>query len=125
MHDVAGFLREHAPFSGLSEPELETLASGAEVEFFAAGAVIFGQGERALRHVRVVRRGSVELLDRGQVLDLLGEGELLGHATMLSGLPTGLEARAAEDTLAYRLESEAVRPFLSRPEALQFVARSL
>ncbi len=73
----------------------------------------------------IIRRGAVELADRGQVLDLLGEGELLGHATMLSGLPTGLEARATEDTLVYRVEAQAVRPLLSRPEALPFVARSL
>ena len=34
----------------------------------------------------------------GGVLDLLGEGELFGHASMLSGLPTGFEARAGEET---------------------------
>lgn len=46
-------------------------------------------------------------------------------ATTIDGRATGLEARATEDTLVYRVEAQAVRPLLSRPEALPFVARSL
>jgi CBS domain-containing protein len=59
------------------------------------------------------------------VLDLLGEGELFGHASMLSGLPTGFEARAAEDTLCYRLAADAAHELLAAPAGLRFVARSL
>jgi CBS domain-containing protein len=59
------------------------------------------------------------------VLDLLGEAEWFGHPSMLSGLPTGWAARAAEDTLCYRLAAEDVVPLLTGPEGLRFVARSL
>jgi CBS domain-containing protein len=59
------------------------------------------------------------------VLDLLGPGELFGHASMLSGLPTGFEARAGEDTLCYRIPAQVVRPLLARPDVLRFVARSI
>ena len=61
----------------------------------------------------------------GRVLDLLGEGELFGHASMLSGLPTGFEARAGEDTVCYRIPAEVAQEPLSRPAGLRFVARSL
>ena len=44
---------------------------------------------------------------------------------MLSGLPTGFEARAGEDTLCYRLPADAVIPLLSRPAGVRYVARSL
>jgi CBS domain-containing protein len=125
MHDVVEFLRRHTPFDDLSEKDLEDLAESAEVEFFAAGTTIFRQQEGPMEHVRMVRRGAVELLDRGQVLDLLGEGELFGHPSMLSGLPTGFEARAGEDTLCYRLPADAVVPLLARPAGMRFVARSL
>jgi CBS domain-containing protein len=125
MHDIAEFLRTHEPFAELDEPALEQLAARTEVEFFAAGEIVFRQGEPELRHVRIVRRGSVELVDRGRVLDLLGEGEWFGHPAMLTGLPTGWAARAAEDTLCYRLAAEDVVPLLSRPATLRFVARSL
>jgi CBS domain-containing protein len=125
MHDIAEFLKEHDPFSGLDEPALERLAERVEVEFFPVGATIFKQGEQPPDRVRVVRRGAVALVDHGRVLDLLGEGELLGHPSMVSGTPTGLEARAHEDSLCYSLAAEDVLPLLTRPAGLQYLVRSL
>jgi CBS domain-containing protein len=125
VHDIVEFLRTREPFAELDERALEQLATRTEVEFFSAREVIFRQGEPTLRHVRIIRRGSVELVDRGRVLDLLGEGEWFGHPAMLTGLPTGWAARAAEDTLCYRLAADDVVPLLTRPTALRFVARSL
>ena len=78
-----------------------------------------------MRHVRVVRKGSVELASDGRVLDVLREGELFGHPSMLSGLTTGFEARAGEDMLCYRLPADAVVPLLTRPSGLRYVARSI
>ncbi|HYA53269.1 MAG TPA: putative nucleotidyltransferase substrate binding domain-containing protein, partial [Streptosporangiaceae bacterium] len=48
-----------------------------------------------------------------------------GHASMLSGLPTGFEARAAEDTLCYRIPADVIGPLLARPDFLRFIARSI
>jgi CBS domain-containing protein len=125
MHDIAEFLKGHDPFSGLDDGALERLAQRAEVEFFAAGTVIFKQGVQPQTKVRVVRRGAVELVDRGRVVDLLGEGELFGHPSMLSGLLTGFEARAHEDSLCYALAAQDVLPLLARPASLPYLARSL
>src|SRR5436190_8334016 len=125
MHDIVEFLHRHAPFDDLADGALEGLARSAEVEFFPAGTTIFRQGEGPMDHVRVVRRGAVELVSDGRVLDVLGEGELFGHPSMLSGLPTGFEARAGEGTLCYRLPADAVVPLLTRPAGLRYVARSL
>jgi CBS domain-containing protein len=44
---------------------------------------------------------------------------------MLSGFPTGFAARAAEDTLTYRIPAEVAASVLARPEGLRFVARLL
>jgi CBS domain-containing protein len=44
---------------------------------------------------------------------------------MLSGLPTGFEARAGEDTLCCRIPADTVRPLLARPDVLRFVTRSI
>ena len=66
----------------------------------------------------MVRSGAVEIVFDGRVLDLLGEGELFGHASMLSGLPTGFEARAGEDTVCYRIPAEIAQESLSRPAGL-------
>src|SRR5262245_42167044 len=101
MHDIAEFLGGRDPFSGLDEEQLERLAAETEVEFFAVGTTVIPQGELPQGRIRVVRRGSVELLDQGRLVDLLGEGEMFGHPSVLSGLPSRYEARAHEDTLTY------------------------
>jgi CBS domain-containing protein len=64
--------------------------------------------------LRVIHAGAVDILHDGRLLDLLGVGDTFGHAAMLSGLPPGFEARAAEDTLCYRIPVAAARPLLDR-----------
>jgi CBS domain-containing protein len=125
LHEVARFLRQHPPFDALDAASVERVGSAAEVEFHRSGEVIFAQAAEPVRHLRVVRSGAVEIVHDGRILDLLSEGELFGHASMLSGLPTGFEARAAEDTLCYRIEADVARELLAAPEGLRFVARSL
>ena len=123
--EVTSFLHEHPPFDALDAAELDRVAAAAEVELHRAGATIFSQGAEPVEHLRVVRNGAVEIVFDGHVLDLLGEGECFGHASMLSGLPTGFEARAGEDTVCYRIPAEVAQEPLSRPAGLRFVARSL
>jgi len=123
--EVTRFLQEFPPFDGLDDGELDRVAAAAEVEFHRAGSTIFSQGAEPVEHLRVVRAGAVEIVFDGRVLDLLGEGQLFGHASMLSGLPTGFEARAGEDTVCYRIPAQIAQEPLSRPAGLRFVARSL
>src|SRR3954469_21155434 len=125
MQDVADFLAAHPPFDALDPEDVARLAAAAEVEFHPAGAEIFHQGAGPVAHLWTVRSGAVEIVHDGRVLDLLGPGELFGHASMLSGLPTGFSAIAAEDTLVYRIREAVARPLLGRPEGLRYVARSL
>src|SRR5215470_4150986 len=125
MEDIAGFLAAHPPFDAVGADDLARVAAVTETEDFPAGKTIFSQGTRPVGYLRVVRTGAVEIIHDGQVLDLLGPGELFGHASMLSGLPTGFEARAGEDTLCYRIPADVIRPLLARPDVLRFVARSI
>jgi CBS domain-containing protein len=125
MEDVAGFLAAHPPFDAVGADELARVAAVTEVEDFPAGKTIFSQGTGPVGYLRIVRSGSVEIIHDGQVLDLLGPGELFGHASMLSGLPTGFEARAGEDTLCYRIPADVIGPLLTRPDFLRFIARSI
>ncbi len=125
LGDVVDFLRAHPPFDALELADVERAAAAAEVEFFLAGTTIFAQSAQPIEHLRVVRTGAVEIVLGDRVLDLLGPGELFGHASMLSGLPPGFAARAQEDTLCYRIPEEVARGVLARPESVGFVARSL
>ena len=86
---------------------------------------MFGPGDEPLTDLRVVRSGAVELRAQERVLDVLGEGELFGHASMLSGLPANFEARAARDTVCVRIPVAVAEAALAAPAGLRYVARSL
>ncbi len=62
----------------------------------------------------MIHSGAVDIIHDGRLLDLLGAGDTFGHAAMLSGLPPGFEARAAEDTLCYRIPVTVARPLLDQ-----------
>jgi CBS domain-containing protein len=121
--EIAEFLRKYPPFAGLDAATLDDLARAVEVEFHAAGKIIFSKGVGPVEALRVIRSGAVEVVNDGQVLDLMDVGEIFGHASMLSGLPTGFEARAAEDTLTYRIPAGVASQTLAGPETLRYVTR--
>jgi CBS domain-containing protein len=125
VEDIAGFLGSHPPFDAVDADELARIAAVTEPEVTPRGQAIFAQGAGPVESVWVVRSGSVEVIHDGRVLDLLGPGELFGHASMISGLPTGFEARAAQDAVCYRIPADVIRPLLARPDVLRFVARSI
>jgi CBS domain-containing protein len=123
--DTAEFLGSRPPFDAVSADDLARIAAVTQTETVPRGRTIFSQGAGPVEYLWMVRSGSVEVVHDGRVLDRLGPGELFGQASMISGLPTGFEARAAEDTVCLRIPAEVVRPLLARPEVLQFVARSI
>jgi CBS domain-containing protein len=125
VEDAAAFLGSRPPFDAVDPDELARVAAVTETEAVPRGKTIFSQGAEPVEHMWMVRSGSVEVIHDGRVLDLLGPGELFGHASMISGLPTGFEARAGEDTVCYRIPADVVRPLLARPDVLRFVARSI
>ena len=118
MQEFADFLGSQPPFDALSADDLTRLARQVEVEYFAAGTVIVPADAQPLDHLYVIRTGAVEISDRGRTVDLLGPGDTFGHISVLTGLPPALSARAAEDTLCYRLPDP--RKAVTDPSALQF-----
>lgn len=118
MQEFADFLGSQPPFDALSADDLARLARRVEVEYFSAGTVIVPAGSPPLDHLYVVRTGAVEIVDRGRVVDLLGPGDTFGHISVLTGLAPALSARAAEDTLCYRLPDP--RNVVTDPAALRF-----
>jgi CBS domain-containing protein len=125
MQDIAEFLRTHSPFDSLDEETLAGVAASAEIEFYAARAPILDSADARLEFAYVVRRGSVELVIDGRLLDLTGEGEMFGFTSLLSEEPLGFVARAAEDTLVYRIPADVIRPVLQHPAFVRWVAQSL
>ncbi|MGP8010389.1 MAG: putative nucleotidyltransferase substrate binding domain-containing protein [Acidimicrobiales bacterium] len=121
--DIVEFLKKYPPFVEFDAEVLEELGSAVEVEFHPAGRVIFAKGGEPVEYLRVIRSGVVEVLSEGEVLDQMRPGEMFGHASMLSGLPTSFEARAAEDTLTYAIPEEIASRALSGSHGLRFITR--
>lgn len=118
MQEFSDFLAKQSPFDALTADDIERLASKIEVEYFASGTVIVTAGSSPLDHIYIVRTGSVEVLDRGNVIDLLGPGDAFGHISVLTGLPPQYSVRAAEESLCYRLPDP--RTIVRDTTALQF-----
>jgi CBS domain-containing protein len=102
------------PFDALGPEELREVVEQTEIEFYAAGSVILSEDGGPVTFLRVIHSGAVDIAHEGKLLDLLGSGDTFGHAAMLSGLPPGFEARAAEDSLCYRIPATVSRPLLER-----------
>ena len=114
LSEVARFLAQRPPFDRLAPEELGEIATQATIEFHPAGATILSEDGGPVTFLRVVHSGAVDVVHEGRLLDLLGPGDAFGQAAMLSGLPPGFEARAAEDTLCYRIPDATARPLLAR-----------
>jgi CBS domain-containing protein len=122
--DVRRFLAEHPPFAALDPDALEALAAAAEVEFFPEGSAVGGAA--AGRFVHVVRVGAIEVVDDGEVVDLLGEGDLFGAMGYGRAAEDGVRLRAHEDTLCYLFDVEATgRAFGAAPRSARVAAHVL
>jgi CBS domain-containing protein len=112
LSEIARFLSHRPPFEALAPEELGEVVRETQVEFFVAGESILSEEGGPVTFLRVIYSGAVDFVHEDMLLDLLGPGDSFGHAAMLSGLPPGFEARAAEDTLCYRIPAAVARPLL-------------
>ena len=113
MIAVDAFLRRYPPFDELADAELARVVDATQIEFFAAGTEILRQGGEPSMFLYVVRKGAVELLDQGAVIDLLGEGEAFGHPSLISGSSPAFSVRAHEDTLCYLISGDVAERVLA------------
>ena len=125
MDEVESFLSGVAPFDSLEATDLEAAAAACRREVYPAGARILVQATGPSTCAWVVREGTVELADQGRVVDLLGEGEMFGHRSMITGDPVSLTVIAREETVCYRIPEAALRPVLARPSALRHLVVSV
>ncbi|MGH2673124.1 MAG: putative nucleotidyltransferase substrate binding domain-containing protein [Actinomycetota bacterium] len=125
MIAVDEFLRRYPPFDDLTPEQLKRVADSVRIEFFEAGTEILRQGGEPASFLYVVRTGAVELLDEGELVDLLVEGEAFGHPSLTSGLSPAFSVRAHEDTLCYLIDREVAEQVLATRPGLAFLSSSL
>jgi CBS domain-containing protein len=125
VDDIAAFLRQHPPFSGLGGADLERVAAAVEVRSLPSGTVVLVEDGPPSTAFWVTREGSMELVHEDAVIDVLEPGEGFGHPSLLSGLAPSFTVRAHEDSVCYLIPREEALLVLGRPEGAGFVARSL
>ncbi|MHB8693230.1 MAG: putative nucleotidyltransferase substrate binding domain-containing protein [Solirubrobacteraceae bacterium] len=112
LSEIARFFAQYRPFTEMTPEDLGDVVANAEIEFYPAGDVILSEDGGPVTFWRIIHSGAVDVAHEGKLLDLLGPGDTFGHAAMFSGLPPGFEARAAQDTLCYRIPVAVARPLL-------------
>jgi CBS domain-containing protein len=123
--DIAGFLGRFPPFDELEPARLTEVARAVEIAHFPAGENILVQAGSPARSLYVVRKGAVELLDDGRLIDLLVEGEVFGQFSLLAGEGPTTTVRAHEDTLCYLLPAAVADEVLGTSSGLSFVIGSM
>jgi CRP-like cAMP-binding protein len=130
VDDVVAELRRTVLFADADPARLEPLAARAFVRRFAAGQVVFTEGEPS-DHLYVVRSGRVRVLVQSphgeeMTLSVLGPGETLGELSMIDGQPRSASAEALGPTQLVALPAGDVRTALrSDPVLLLAVAAEL
>ncbi|MEP6973728.1 MAG: DUF294 nucleotidyltransferase-like domain-containing protein [Actinomycetota bacterium] len=123
--DIPSFLRTYPPFDELDEERLAGVVRHTHIEFFGGEQIILHAGGEPARFLYVVRTGAVELIDEEHVLDLLSEGEVFGHPSLLSGMSPMVSVRAHEDTICYLIDREVAEDVLGTHSGLVFLSSTL
>jgi CBS domain-containing protein len=123
--EIASFLARHAPFDAMERDRLDELAGRVKTEQFPPGTVVLQQSGEPSRFLYLVRHGSVEILDDGNLVDLIGEGEVFGAWSLVGGFSPTATVRAHEDAICYLIEPDDAKEVLGTSSGMTFVVSSL
>ncbi|MDX6520864.1 MAG: hypothetical protein QOF08_1469 [Gaiellales bacterium] len=121
MSELAQFLGRYPPFSGVAEDELERLAKGSQQLHVEAGRNVLVEDGPVSAGVYMVRRGAIELVHDGEVVDVLDVGQAFGHPSMLTGRAPAFTVRTREPSELILVPSRLAAGYLSS----EFVADTL
>ena len=120
--DIPSFLRLHPPFDDLDDERLADVVRHAHIEFFPEGTVILQEFGEPARFLYMVRRGAVEVLEAGEVVDIEGEGEVFGFVSLLTGASPLVTIRAHEDVICYLIDRDIGEEIMSSRHGMVFLA---
>jgi CBS domain-containing protein len=100
---------------------LGDIAAHLELRAFPPGVDILRQAAEPAHHLHLIRKGIVELVDDGYLVDELGEGELFG-VSVFSGLGPALTVRARDAVECYLIDPERARTIMGTAAGLASLA---
>lgn len=127
---VADFLREHAPFDGISLEDLLTFSGGGRVQFHEDDILLFEKGQERGSAFWVVQQGRIEMMDESpqgqQLRDVLGPGDILGLRRDSADAVHQQTARTATEVILYAFDLSVFESLVGKyPEAARFLTAQL
>ncbi len=113
--DPVAFVRATAPLHALPPSLFEEASRRLEVSYQPAGTRLARVGGGPLRHLWIIRKGSVRLERDGKTLQVVEEGETFGYTSLITGRAT-MDVTVEEDLVAYRLPGEEFRRLLGNAQ---------
>lgn len=123
-------LSQHLYFRNLAPGGVEMLASSALRRHFAAGEVLFLEGDPSAG-LWVVERGRIKVYKlhvegREHILHLLGPGDSFNEVAALDGGPNPANAGALSDAVVWTVPADVIQSMLARdPSLAQAVIRGM
>jgi CBS domain-containing protein len=119
---ATNFLRKVPPFQFLSEERLRRVAASTEIHFFPKGSVIARRSGPPSPYLYVIEKGAVKkslTTQAGEevVVEVAGEGDLVGVLSTLEGDVGRLDDVAIEDTICYAIPRPVVEELLASEPA--------
>ncbi len=123
MESVQTFLRGVAPFSLLSDKELEELGKKLLIEFFPKDTLILRRDVDKAEFVYIVRKGAVHITrgiadENERLVSICGEKDIFGVSSVLENEAFVFNAKTSQDTICYLLPKEDFKALLSKHKAL-------
>lgn len=107
---IMAFLREHAPFSSMSDAHLALFAEHASLRFFADGDTVILPDDEPVRTFNVVKQGRIQgertsiRTGEPETTFEISQGECFPLAALIAERPTQTLHRASGDTFVLTLE---------------------
>ena len=98
-------LRDIPFFARLNDATLAALANRFVTERHAAGDTIFSEGDEGDK-LRIIVRGTVEIIKGAQQVALLQDGDFFGEIALLSDVPRTATAKARQASVLLALDRE-------------------
>ena len=119
------FLGRFPPFEGLDDEALRRVAEQVREERYPRGTVILRQGGAPADSMYVVVSGSADFLVDGRALDVMREGDVFGHMSLVTGEEPVASIRAREDMVCFSLGREIALEILGTRPGSRFITDSL
>jgi CBS domain-containing protein len=123
MESVQTFLKGVAPFSLLSDKELDELAKKLLIEFFPKDTLILRRDVDKAEFVYIVRKGAVRITrgivdENERLVSVCGEKDIFGASSVLEGEAFVFNAKTSQDTICYLLPKDDFKALLQAHKTL-------